>query len=812
MTSLGLPHPCPGKTRADLSWDRVLRALSQHCRSAMGVELALNLPFPESRLELGRALDEGREAIALAERGEPIVPVDVPDMREALGRLRASGVLSPAELFSISKMLDSARALRRFLKIREERCPALARACLTDPSLDRVASDVGDAFDFDGTLKDEASPRLKELRSEQRTARARMVSRLEDLLQKHAGIVQDTYITEREGRFVIPIRADAHERFPGLVHSASGSGATLFVEPRVVIPLGNRLKVLDGEVVREENAIYARLSSALQEHLGSIEGAADALARADVRSATALFATEARLFYPAVVDEPRAKLYSARHVLLALDGVEVVPSDLHTREGHVLVVSGPNAGGKTVAMKTLGLAALMIRAGLPIAANPASEMGIFDCVLTDVGDEQSLEKNLSTFSAQMQNLSLILTSAQKGSLVLLDEVATGTDPREGEALAAGILDSLAARGAATIVTTHYEGLKALALVSDHFENASVGFDVGTMSPTFKLTIGVPGSSSALAVASRFGIPSTVIDRARTFLSKEQIGFEELTQKLELERAALELLRARAEEDARAAREERERLRLEIERVKERRHEAVEREAQALAENVRRAREDIRAARMRLKQRSVGKDELADIEKDVSRVARDVGAFGPLEPGGRDRALLADGAEVVPLSELKRGKRVYVARLRAEAEIVEVMGATARVAAGAMKLVVPLSELRQAGGPLSSEPGARDGNRGKKGEFADRGANDPKLEAPFQTADNTCDVRGLMVEDAVAMTMTFLDRAIGQGLRMVFIVHGHGTYALRDAIRREIKTARYVAHFRGGEQSEGGEGATLVWLT
>jgi DNA mismatch repair protein MutS2 len=792
----------------------VLVALASHCRTALGSELARELPFPDTRAELLAALDEGREAIALAERGEPIVPLELQDVREALGRLRIGAVLSPAELFAISRMLESARSLRRFLQMREERCPALCRACATDPSLDRVARDVGDAFDVDGTLKDEASPRLKELRGEQRTARARMTSRLEELLRKHAGIVQDTFIAEREGRFVIPIRADAHERFPGLVHSASGSGATLFVEPRVVIPLGNRLKVLDGEVTREENAIYGKLSGILHEHLGSIEGAAQALARADVRSATALLAAQAGLFYPQVVDEPRARLLTARHLLLVLDGVDVVPSDIHARAGHALVVSGPNAGGKTVALKSLGLSVLGIRAGLPIAADPSSVVGIFDSVLTDVGDEQSLEKNLSTFSAQMKNLSSILEAAHSGSLVLLDEVATGTDPREGEALAAGILDSLTARGAAALVTTHYEGLKALALVSPNFENASVGFDIGTMSPTFKLTVGVPGSSSALAVAARFGVPSTVIDRARSFLSKEQVGFEELTRKLSLERAALELSRARAEEELRAAQEERARLAAEIERVKERRHDAVEREAQALAENVRRAREDIRAARARLKQRTVSRDELVDIERAVNRVAGDVGAFGPLEPGQRERERQAEEAGTMPAAELKKGKRVYVARLRAEAEIVEISGTTARVAAGALKLTVPISELRRPGSVEAPREGkeGRDAGRNKPAEGPRRASDEAKLEVPFQTSDNVVDVRGMLSDDAVSMAMTFLDRAVGQGLRVVFVIHGHGTGALRDAIRRELKTSRYVAFSRPGAQNEGGDGATIVWLT
>jgi DNA mismatch repair protein MutS2 len=803
--------PAPPKTRSDLEWHRVLDAVAARCSSVLGQDLAHDLPFEGTRAGVRAALAESREARELFDRGEPLPVFDLPDVREAMGRLRVGAVLSPHELFAMSRLLERARTLRRFLASHEERCPTLAAVCSTDPTLDRVARDVGDAFDPDGTLKDDASPRLKELRIERATAKNRMVSRLEELLRSHSSIVQDAYVTEREGRFVIPVRADAHERFPGIVHAASGSGATLFVEPRVVIPLGNRLKVLNAEVAREEEAIYAKLSSALVEHLVSIEGAAHALARADVRAATAKLAYEAKLSFPVVVDEPHAKLLSARHVLLVLDGVTVVPSDIETKGGRALVVSGPNAGGKTVALKSLGLAVLSVRAGLPIAADGGSSIGIFDVVLTDVGDEQSIEKNLSTFSAQMKNLARIIDDAREGALVLLDEVATGTDPREGEALAAGILDSLTARGAAVLVTTHYEGLKALALVRDRFDNASVGFDIKTMSPTFKLAMGVPGSSSALAVAERFGIPSTVIERAKTFLTKEAIGFEELMKKLELERAALELARAHAEERGRAAEAERARLEAEVERVREKRREEVEREALALAENVRRARDDIKAARARLRQKNVEPHEIAEIERGVNKIAAEVGAGGSLEPGAEARKKSDESRAALALSELKKGKRVYVPRLRAEAEILDVSGENVRVAAGALKLTVSASELQSLGGASQGDGDGGSGVGAQRGGRGKRLTESAGLEVAIQTSDNTVDVRGLNSDDAVSMTMTFLDRAVGSGQRVAFVVHGHGTGALRDAIRRELKASRYVAYFRPGEQNEGGDGATVVWL-
>lgn len=400
-------------------------------------------------------------------------------------------------------------------------------------------------------------------------------------MRRYEPVLQDHFITEREGRWVLPVRSDAHERFPGIVHATSASGATLFVEPRAIVPMGNRLKVLEADVKREEEAVYARLTAEIAEALPSVEAARDALASADVRAATSKLASELELSFPEVVDAPRLDLRRARHPLLVLDfarrgggprppneaAPRVVASDLRLESGRAMIVSGPNAGGKTVALKAMGLAALMVRAGLPIACADGSVVGLFDVVLTDVGDDQSLQKNLSTFSAHVSNLASVLQDTTKGALVLLDELAGGTDPREGEALAAGVLDSLCARGGAVAATTHYEGLKALALVDPRFANASVGLDLATMTPTFEVAMGVPGSSSALAVARRYGLPGTVIERAERFLAREDRTFEAVVKKLHDERAALELARAAAEDREREAAQLRANLLVELEAAK-----------------------------------------------------------------------------------------------------------------------------------------------------------------------------------------------------------------------------------------------------
>lgn len=825
-----LRAPCPSKTKTDLEWARLLEALAARCASAMGRTLASNLPFANTRSDVRRALAEAREATELLAAGEPLPVSELAEVDDAMGRVSAAGVLAAVEIRDIGRALEAARVLRRFLGSRRSRLPALFDACATDPTLDNLADELAAAFDPDGTLSDKASPRLRELRGEYHAARQRMLSRLEELMTRYEGILQDRFVTEREGRYVVPVRSDAHERFPGIVHATSASGATLFVEPRAVIPMGNRLKVLEAEVQREEIAIYTQLSNRIGEMMASVVGAVDALARADVRAAVARLARDLDLTFPAITDEARLELHGARHPLLLLDTIvergpvrfeSVVPSDLSISARHAMVVSGPNAGGKTVALKTMGLAALMVRAGLPVPCAEGSTVGIFEIVLSDVGDDQSLTKSLSTFSAHVSNLARILDDTQPGALVLLDELAGGTDPREGEALAAGMLDSLTARGGAVVVTTHYEGLKALALADDRFVNASMGFDIGTMSPTFRLAQGVPGSSSALAVARRFGLPSTVIERAEKFLTREDVQFETVVRKLNDERAALELARAAANQRETEAAEQKHALEVELRNARDRDQRHLSKEAEALLAAVRRARDELREVQARIRSKKLDAAGAKEAERMLDRVASRFAMGGDLEPltktAARAGAAGEDSVAVADASTLKKGMRVWVPRVRAEAEILDLLpDATVRVQAGAMKLVLDAGEIRQLArrddADAKRKPGpARPGEAPRKAEGAAPG--DPAgLEAPLQTNDNTCDLRGLRTDDALSLAVTFLDRSINESRRVCFLVHGHGTGALKDAVRRELSASPYVRYYRPGRPGEGGDGVTIAWLT
>jgi DNA mismatch repair protein MutS2 len=806
MSERSFAHPLVFDAADDLEWPRLLEALAERCTSVGGGRLARELSFAATAGERGRVESLHREACDLLRRGAPLPLGDVPDMAAALERLRAGSVLDASELRSFGRLLEDARVLRRFLAAHAAVAPTLLQAYGTDPTLDRVAERLADAFDADGTLSDRASPRLAQLRGDYRASRERLVNRLQDAIAKHAAIVQDAFITEREGRFVVPIRSDAHERFQGIVHGSSSSGATLFVEPRAVVPLGNRLKVLEGEVEGEVQAVLAGLTERLADVLPSVVGAVRALAEADLRGAVARLAADLSLEFPRVVDEVRLELKRARHPLLLLRQRAVVPSDLSIRSGAALVISGPNAGGKTVALKTLGLALLLVRAGLPIAADPESEVGLFDRVLTDVGDAQNLANDLSTFSAHVKNLVAILDAADDRTLVLLDEVAGGTDPKEGEALAAGLLDSLCLRGAAVVVTTHYEGLKALALGDPRFTNASVGFDFTTMTPTFRVAIGIPGRSSALAVARRYGMPGVVIERAERFLSTEEVAFEVLVEKLQRERAAVDMARDALEEKLAAVEREREELRRAIDEAKARDRAALEKELDEFRQRLRSAKEELRHGRERAKQK--GPEAQREAEQVLERLSREVAIGGTLDRLPEERMRVASTG--FDASRLQKGARVYVGRLRADAEVLEVLaGGQVRVMAGALKLVVDARELAPARSTREEPVAAKPSGKGARGAKSASPAGGGRVYV--RTSETTCDLRGMRTDDALVFAASFVDRLMQRGDDAGFLLHGHGTGALKEALRRELSLAQHVRLVRAADQEEGGDAFTVVVL-
>ncbi|MDH3652858.1 MAG: endonuclease MutS2 [Myxococcales bacterium] len=794
---MGSVNEAERKTLADLEWDQVERAVAERCRGPLGEGLSLKLA--NSFDETERAIAEAKEAWALLARDEPLPLDGICEIETSLQHLEREGVLDGSALKDVRMTLRAAGALRRFLGQRKDRVPNLYRACAIDPTLDGLEEEVGMSIGDDGTILDSASAELARLREEAGNLRARIIRKLEDLIQKRSAILQDSFHTIREGRYVLPVRADAHERFHGIVHGSSASGATIFVEPRELVERGNRLKMAQAELEREERRILAALSDLVRQYVPQLRAAAEALDHADLRGASAKLAVDLRAEFVELSAEPRISLREARHPLLVLRGIEVISNDIDLAGGEALVISGPNAGGKTVALKMLGLAALMTRAGLPVPVAEGSVCGFFAPVLAAVGDEQSLARSLSTFSAHLVTLRTVLEQANERVLVLLDELAGATDPEAGAALACAIVSTLVERGAAVAVTTHYEALKALAAERDEMHNAAVGFDFDEMAPTFRLRMGVPGGSNALEVARRFGIPSGVVDAARIALPEHSRSFETLVAKLDTAtKAALEEQAALQHERAEVS-EERAKLDMRRQKLAAREAKGLSREAQKLVDQLKDLHRRLEQAKKSLRER-------AEVESVAAASAVSSDAAELLGDIDRRRASLepkpVETAEL-DLEAVRVGDRVWVERLRSAAEVVEGPArGKVRVAAGMMKLWVDLDDLRglkQSAGRAPKETAPVTGTQ-------------PRAQRSVRTSDNTLDVRGLRPDDAVSLAETFLDRMYGAAESNAFIVHGVGSGALRTAIHEHLaRDAAYVEGFRQATQEEGGPQVTVVSL-
>lgn len=782
----------PKRSLDDLAWARIVDAVASRCRGPLATrcDVPINVT-PEGALIAGK---ETREVMTLLEAGETLPLDGVREVGPLLKRIDRNGSLEAPELRDVKLSLQAARALRRFLSSHKDELPTLRNACPLDPTLDHLHEELAACIESDGTLADHASPELRRLRTETANLRARIVARLEQLLLKHEDIIQDRFHTLREGRYVVPVRRDAHEKLQGIVHGTSASGATVFVEPRALVAQGNRLKMAQAEQLREEARILADLSELVRERLPEVRAAMDALDHADLRQASARLGIDlgGRVLEAPEVGDADVCLQNARHPVLLLEGVDVVPCDLELRGGEGLVLSGPNAGGKTVALKTLGLSALMHRAGLPVCADEGSRCGFFGPVLTDVGDEQSLHKNLSTFSAHISNVASILEQSRPGALVLLDEVATGTDPAEGSALACAIIDALCRAGAAVAVTTHYEALKAMATTDARLANAAVGFDVERMLPTFELHHGTPGTSSALAVAKRFGIPTKILETARAVLPEQSRTFDELVQRLEEQRRELAIEKASLAEESAALAAARRAVKDRLKSLESKGKAAVDELSKKVLDDLHHARKELRRLRKDLRK----KQDAEALEQAQRRLDAQRDQVAQLRPQ-------APTPEGPALKDVQVGQQVWVDRLRSTGKVLEIDKKKARVQAGPLKLWVKMNELRAANvPPVTKSKGSRNTS-----------SNDSSRKgASPQHSGNTLDVRGLRVDDALAMTESFLDRAYGAEESTAYIVHGIGTGALRDALRAQLRANKqYVASFRGGNTEEGGDRLTIVTL-
>lgn len=792
------------KARRDLGWDALLQNLSRHCAGDWAKErLQATLPF-EQPARATRHAALVREALGLHHSGAALPVASVEPLHGDLDRLEKGAVVDGAALRLLASNLRAARSLRQHLNAHRGGTTMLRDELRTATELDALESELERALEPDGQVRDDATPALRQARDLIRDIRATLKQRLQRLLARHAGVLQGQYFAERDGRYVLPVRSDAEARPAGYVLDSSGSGSTLYIEPEELHGLGNDLRVAQASAERLAAAVLAELSRLASVHVAEVRAAAEACVRADVLGATATWAASTGCVVVRVVEEPVLVLHQARHPLLLGAGNAVVANDFSIRAGQVLVLSGPNAGGKTVNLKLAGLIAWMVRAGLPLPVDQSSTVGWFSDVVTDIGDDQSLSMSLSTFSAHMVNVARCLRSAKRGALVLLDELASGTDPAQGAPLALALLEEFRERDAAVVVTTHYTQLTSRAEPGDDsFVNASVGFDERTMQPTFTLTLGIPGTSAAFAVAERFGIESKVVQRAKQLMPTELRERQELTAHLESERAQLRAAREDAENRSAEFSRKTEALERAIEKAKQQQRAELERDVATLKTEVRNARENLRQAA-----RVVSTAARSATNKDVLKQAEDLvnSAAHEVSIGGKLGQFVATAETPLPVptpEELTAGLKVRIPHLNAEGVVVCVLPrGQVQVNAGAMRLTLRAEQLAL---PTQHKPPTPAVKALPKQSLSVASA------PPLRSSHNTLELIGVRVEPALERLDAFIDQLLHQSEPAGFVVHGHGTGALRSAVREHLRLSSYVIRAEAAPPDDGGDALTVFWV-
>jgi len=739
-----------------------------------------------------RALDETDQARGLLTERPGVGVGAAHDIGPWVARALRGGRLDPEHFIGIADTLDATARLATSLA--DDRRPLLREIGRQLHPLPALRSTLARSFDPVGELLDTASPRLGSLRSAVRVAYDRLRRRLDSLVASEmGGALQEAIVTLRNGRYVVPVKAEARARVKGIVHDASGSGQTLFVEPLVVVELGNAWREAQAAEQEEIARILDELSALVAANGDRLQETLEALARFDLWAAKAQLASLMDGVRARTAERPEVVLLGARHP--GLTG-RVVPIDVRLGDGYTaLVVTGPNTGGKTVTLRTLGLLSLMHQAGLHVPAAAGSSLPIFRDVFADIGDEQSIAQSLSTFSGHLRRIIRIVEAAGPHTLVLLDELGAGTDPTEGSALAQALLDHFIRAGALVAATTHYAELKAYAHTTAQARNASVEFNLETLSPTYRLTIGLPGGSQAFAIAERLGLSTEIVADARSRLSENQRVFEETLARIRAAEGetsdALERARSaetRAAESLRQADEERRRARRE-------RDETV-RAARVEAERlVTELRDDVSVTRRRLERETVTapllESAVARAESSLQRLPEAAPVPPVTAPAAPrawrvgERARSRDGGWEGRIAALEKG------------------GKRATLEAGGMRVSVPVEQLERAMSPAG-------------GSGADAGTNVGTNVGAIQlsrarSVASSLDLRGARVDEALDALGRYLDDAALAGLDKVSIIHGMGTGALRDAVREQAGGHPLVKETRAGERGEGGDGATIVTL-
>lgn len=776
-----------------LEYDKIIALLVDKASCTYGKEKAAELT-PFVRLDEVKIAQQGTEEAATVLRLKGSAPLGgIRDIRSSVQRARLNAMLSPMELLDIASTVMAGRRLKTFLldMCEDHEMLLLKQQAERIEGLRELEMEIRRCIDESGEVMDSASMELRQVRQEIRQVESRIREKLEQMTRSssYQKMLMESIVTIRGDRFVIPVKQEYRHVFGGIVHDQSASGATLFIEPEVIVSMNNKLRELRLREEREVERILYLLTEQVAFAVEALVENVDALTELDFMFAKAQLAWSMKAVCPKLNDRGYLNLKKARHPLIPRE--VVVPVDVELGGDYqAIVVTGPNTGGKTVSLKTIGLLSLMAMAGLHIPAEEESEMTVFSSVFADIGDEQSIEQSLSTFSSHMKNIISILEKMDEKSLVLFDELGAGTDPTEGAALAMSIIDHVIDSGARLVATTHYSELKAYAYDRPEVINASVEFDVQTLRPTYRLLVGVPGRSNAFAIARRLGLPEAIIEVARGSISEEDNQVESMIASLERNRKSAEADR----QAAAAARKEAEELRRQLEeeraRFAEEKNKLMERAEDEARIAVQLAKEEAEAIIRELREMrdegvEIKEHRLIDAKKRLGNAVLEL-----------EKEKVKKPAKAVRATQIKVGDEVMVTTFGQKGTVLEkVNNDEFLVQIGIMKMKVRREDMNVQNS-ITQKPQAA-----------------PYTSVKRRTASikMDLDLRGYNVEDAIREMDQFLDDALLAGLHTVSIIHGHGTGVLRKGVHEYLKSHRNVKSFRLGGQGEGGVGATIAEL-
>ncbi|MHB8193543.1 MAG: endonuclease MutS2 [Bellilinea sp.] len=794
------------KSLVTLEYFKVLERLAAFADFSASAELARHLR-PTSRLDeaLDRLAVTSEAARLLSVKSETSVGSAL-DVRPLIERARRSAVLTPQELLDVKSTLISARDLHRTFEHKQTEYPQLALIAEKLPPPPGLIETISRTISDRAEILDSASPKLASIRAEIKIAHERLMTKLTRLINdpRNAPHLQENIITQRNGRYVVPVRAESRGRIRSIVHDQSSSGATLFVEPLVVVELNNQWHEAQLAERDEERRILTDLTDQVGVFASVISDLVEALARMDLALMCAKYAVEIQATEPVLVPFRKVgaekhpgstiTLYHARHPLL--DPAAVVPLDiLFDEQTYSLVITGPNTGGKTVTLKTLGLFVLMAQSGLHIPAQSGSSLSIFENVYADIGDEQSIEQSLSTFSGHITNIVRILNRADSHALVLFDELGAGTDPQEGSALARALLAHLVEERITSLVATHYPELKVFAHATPGVVNASMEFDLRTLKPTYNLVIGIPGRSNALAIAERLGLSNDIIQSARGMLDPTDLQAEDLLDEIHNQRTIARKSRGAADRSRFEADQIRKELAQRLEKIEDERQAILEK-ARALQEKeIEELRLEAESLRKVLTRARQPLDALKGVQERVEELRSEV-----------EQPVARRVVQSTAPRKLKLGDKVRLRTLNMDGVVSALGEEEIEVLLGNLRVRARVSDVVRAGQP---EPELEGVQAGVKKAAAPAPARTP-TPAPFSPSPGVeLDLRGQRAEDALEALERYLESAYLAGMPYVRVIHGKGTGRLRQVIREELSRSEFVTRFESGGDSEGGDGVTVA---